>query len=356
MKNSILFILLMIFLQNGWSADPWTGKECIVKSEFIWKTGDITAPSCHASTITGTADGLLAAWFAGSEEGNKDVGIWLSSYTNGKWSKPAEVANGVLNKLMRHPCWNPVLYNTGSKILLFYKVGPSPAAWWGMVKTSDDNGKTWSEGTRLPKNIFGPIKNKPVMLENDELLCPSSTENDGWKVHMEFTPDFSVTWERTADLNDKTIGAIQPTIIKHKGGKIQMLCRSTSSKILTSESIDNGYSWSELTPTDLPNPNSGIDAVTLTDGRHLLVYNHITKGRNKLNIAVSDDGKVWKAAVLLEDDQEGSEFSYPAVIQTADGLVHITYTWKRMLIKHVVIDPGKIVPVAMKNNEWPESK
>jgi predicted neuraminidase len=356
MKKSILFILLLTFCHDAFSTGPWKGQGCLIKSEFIWSTGDITAPSCHASTITCTSGGLLAAWFGGTEEGNKDVGIWISHYSDGRWSKPAEVANGIQNKLWRYPCWNPVLFNSGSKILLFYKVGSSPSTWWGMLMTSDDNGNTWSGSSRLPKNILGPIKNKPVLLENDELICPSSTENDGWKVHMEFTPDFGQTWESTGALNDNTTGAIQPTVIKHKGGKIQILCRSTSLKILTSESIDNGYTWSKLIPTTLPNPNSGIDAVTLKDGRHLLVYNHLDKGRNMLNVAVSDNGQEWKAAAILENDMEGTEFSYPAVIQSDDGLVHITYTWKRMLIKHVIIDPGKVETRPMQNNEWPEDK
>lgn len=353
MKRTILLILVPIFFHTGFSAEPWKGEGCIVKTEFIWKTGDISAPSCHASTIIQTGEGLLAAWFAGTQEGNKDVGIWVSRYSGGSWTKPAEVANGIQNKLWRYPCWNPVLYNAGNKILLFYKVGQSPSLWWGMLMTSEDEGRSWSESTRLPKNIFGPIKNKPVLLENNELLCPSSTENDGWRVHMEFTPDHGETWERTAALNDKNNGAIQPTIITHKGGKIQMLCRSTSSKILSSGSIDNGYSWSDLIATELPNPNSGIDAVTLADGRHLLVYNHLVKGRNVLNVALSADGNVWEAAAVLENDQEGTEFSYPAVIQTDDGLVHITYTWKRMLIKHVVIDPAKIKTMPVKDGEWP---
>jgi predicted neuraminidase len=356
MKKIILLPFILILCSIAYSADPFTGKDCVIKTEFIWKTGDITAPSCHASTIISTSNGLLAAWFAGTQEGNKDVGIWTSRYENGSWSKPVEVANGILNKLMRHPCWNPVLYNTGEKVLLFYKVGPSPAAWWGMLMTSDNEGRNWSEATRLPKNILGPIKNKPVLLENGELICPSSTENDGWRVHMEFTPDYGQSWERTTALNEKTTGAIQPAIITHKGGKIQMLCRSTSSRILTSESIDNGYTWSPLSETDLPNPNSGIDAVTLKDGKHLLVYNHLTKGRNSLAVAVSEDGIKWQAAALLENDIEGTEFSYPAVIQSGDGMVHITYTWKRMLIKHVVIDPSKIKSKPLAGKEWPGDK
>ena len=356
MKRLLLSLVILTYFISTYSADPWTGKECIVRSEFIWKTGDITAPSCHASTIASTGEGLVAAWFAGSQEGDKDVGIWVSRNINGKWTTPVEVANGILNKLMRHPCWNPVLYNTGEKLLLFYKVGPSPSAWWGMLKTSGDNGKTWSEGTRLPKNILGPVKNKPVLLENGELICPSSTENDGWRVHMEFTSDNGTTWERTAALNDKSVGAIQPAVLTHKGGKIQMLCRSTTGKILSAESIDNGYSWSELAETSLPNPNSGIDAITLKDGRQLVVYNHLSKGRNMLNIAISDNGTDWKAAAVLENEMDGTEFSYPAVIQTDDNMIHVTYTWKRMLIKHVIVDPSLITARMFDNGSWPVNR
>ena len=83
-----------------------------------------------------------------------------------------------------------------------------------------------------------------------------------------------------------------------------------------------------MTLTDLPNPNSGIDAVTLADGRQQLVYNHSDRDRSPLNFAVSSDGDKWQAAILLEDEPL-AEFSYPAVIQTGDGLVHCTYTWKR---------------------------
>jgi predicted neuraminidase len=171
---------------------------------------------------------------------------------------------------------------------------------------------------------------------------------------MEFTKDEGVTWERTPFLNSKEIRAIQPTILLHKGGSIQMLCRSTGNSILSSWSSDNGRIWNELTPTTLPNPNSGIDAVTLRDGRQLLVYNHLIKGRNMLNVAVSENGIEWKAAALLENDLKDTEFSYPAVIQTDDGSVHIVYTWNRKLIKHVVIDPGKIVAKPMTNGDWPD--
>ena len=352
-RNLTLTLILLIF--NVLLLDAqFSGDQCIVKSEFIYQPEDVQFPSCHASTIIQNGKGLMTAWFGGTREKDPDVCIWISKYSKGKWTKPVEAADGIQYKGKRYPCWNPVLYNTGKEILLFYKVGPSPSEWWGEMKSSDDSGKTWSRSYRLPEGIIGPVKNKPVMLDNGYLLCPSSTEDEGWRVHMEFTPDNGLTWERTIDLNERKTEVIQPTILIHQGGKIQLLCRSTESKILTCWSEDKGRMWSELIPTTLPNPNAGIDAVSLKDGRFLLVYNHLKKGRNNLNIATSEDGIEWKAAVLLEKDEEGTEFSYPAVIQTDDGMVHITYTWKRKLIKHVVIDPAKIITKLLSTEVWPD--
>ena len=353
MKKLIISQLFAIIHGLIIGSIPFKGEKCIIKSEFIYQPGDVVFPSCHASTLIENRKGLLVAWFGGTAERNPDVGIWISHFNNNRWTKPVEVVNGIQHKTKRYPCWNPVLYNNGKKILLFYKVGPSPSTWWGELITSDNRGKKWSRPYRLPEDIYGPIKNKPVLLSNGELLCPSSTENDGWRVHMEFTSDNGLSWERTAALNDVKTRAIQPTLLTHPGGQIQMLCRSTTSKILSSWSEDNGRTWSELSSSGLPNPNSGIDAVTLKDGRQLVVYNHLTKDRNILNVAVSEDGKDWKAAALLENDLNGTEFSYPAVIQTNDGLVHITYTWNRKQIKHVVIDPEKIIVRPFLKGEWP---
>jgi predicted neuraminidase len=111
--------------------------------------------------------------------------------------------------------------------------------------------------------------------------------------------------------------------------------------------------------TNLPNPNSGTDAVTLKDGRHLLVYNHTIRyagkwggSRSPINVAISTDGKKWFAVTELET--EPGEFSYPAVIQSTDGMIHIIYTWKRKTIKHVVVDPKKISGKEIINAQWPK--
>jgi predicted neuraminidase len=354
-------LFLSVFISVAVTAQkPFTGESAVVKSEFVYKAEDVKFPSCHASTIAETKNGLIAAWFGGTYEKHPDVGIWVSRFENGKWTIPVEVANGIQHKTLRYPTWNPVLFNYGDEIILFYKEGPSPSTWWGKYVTSADNGLTWSRPVRLPEGIAGPIKNKPELLSNGELICPTSSEDNGWRVHMEFTPDRGLTWERTEAMNDgKEFSAIQPSILRHPGGKLQILCRSKDKYILSAWSTDNGKSWSKLEPIDLPNPNSGTDAVTLKDGRHVLVYNHINPDeewgdRNVLNIAASEDGINWKAAVLLENDPDkDGEYSYPAVIQTSDGMIHVTYTWNRKLIKHVVVDPAKLTTKPIQKGEWP---
>ncbi len=324
-----------------------------MKSEFIFETAPF--PECHASTIAETTDGLVAAWFGGTAERHPDVGIWLSRRSAGKWSAPVEVADGVESPTNRYPCWNPVLFQPRSgPLLLFYKAGPNPSSWWGMLMSSTDAGGTWSKPRRLPAGIAGPIKNKPVQLPGGDLLCPSSTEDNGWRVHFERTSDLGQTWNATGPVNDaKEIGAIQPSILFHSGGKLQAVGRTRQGKIFQIWSQDEGRTWGPMTLTMLPNPNSGIDAETLKDGRQLLVYNHTTRGRSPLNIAVSSDGKQWEAAVVLENEP-GKEFSYPAVIQTGDGLVHVVHTWKRRRIKHEVLDPSQFKPSPMVEGQWPQ--
>jgi predicted neuraminidase len=311
----------------------------VVTAEFIYETAPF--PQCHASTIEETKDGLVAAWFGGTREKDPDVGIGLSRHDGKKWTEPVEVATG-LRDGKRHPTWNPVLFQQpGGPLRLFFKVGPSPSTWWGEVIDSDDGGRTWSKPQRLPEGILGPIKNRPVLLESGTLLCGSSTEHDGWRVHVETTADGGKTWRHTEPLNDgRKLGAIQPTILQHGGLKLQMLCRSRQGRIAEAWSDDGGKTWLAMKLTALPNPNSGIHAVTLKDGRHLLVYNHTLRSRSPLNVAVSRDGREWQAGPVLES--ESGEYSYPTVMQAADGRVHITYTWKRQRIKHVVLDPAKL--------------
>lgn len=339
----------------------------VIRGEFIYESGPY--PQIHATTLEETPSGLVAAWFGGTHEKHPDVGIWVSRLVDGKWTESVEVANGIQytqadGSPQRHPTWNPVLFQPkDGPLLLFYKAGPNPDAWWGMLTTSEDGGKTWSQPRRLPEGILGPVKNKPVQLANGDILCPTSDETpekpSRWMVRFERTSDLGKTWQTTAALNDGLkIQAIQPSILKLGGDKLLAIGRSRQDRIFEVQSNDNGNTWGAMKLGSLPNNNSGTDAVTLRDGRHLIVYNHIggTPGkwggrRTPLNVAVSKDGRKWQAALVLE--AEPGEYSYPAVIQTRDGLVHITYTWKRQRVKHVVIDPAKLELQDLEEGRWP---
>jgi predicted neuraminidase len=359
-KKILLIILSACTIAGEASAqtNPW--RKGIVKDEFIYDKAPY--PECHAAAIAETPKGLVASWFGGTKERNPDVCIWVSRLVNGKWTEGINVANGIQNDTLRYACWNPVLYQVpGGKLLLFYKIGPSPAKWKGYMKTSDDGGISWSAQTALHDGFLGPIKNKPVLLKDGTLLSPVSTEGKAWQVHFEASHDFGKTWTMIGPISDgKELKAIQPSILIYKDGSLQALCRSQNRAILASWSKDNGQTWSPLEKTNLPNNNSGTDAVTLKDGRQLLVYNHVlppgtlAKGaRTPLNVAISKDGVNWYAAAILEDSPI-SQYSYPSVIQSSDGLVHVVYTWRRQKIKHVVIDPKKLELKEIKDGQWPK--
>ncbi|WP_370479513.1 exo-alpha-sialidase [Tamlana flava] len=338
-----------------------TWREGIIVDEFIYNKAPY--PSCHAATIVETTNGeLVASWFGGTHERHPDVGIWLSKRKNGIWTEPVEVANGVQNDKLRYPTWNPVLYQIpNGDLMLFYKIGPHPSTWWGMLMRSSDGGESWSEPEKLPDSFLGPIKNKPELLDDGTLLLPSSIEGNGWNLRMESTPDFGKTWHMgdtlPKGLND--INAIQPSILFHANGKLQQIGRTRNRHLFSTWSEDNGKTWSPLELLNMPNNNSGTDAVSMKNGKHALIYNHVWPNedmqksyRSPLNLAISKDGINWNAALVLEDSKI-SQYSYPSIIQGSDGMLHCVYTWRRQKIKYVKIDPSKLVTFPIKDGVWP---
>lgn len=334
-----------------------SGENGYIHGELIYSLDNRPTPECHASTIVETKSGrLVAAWFAGKHERNPDVGIRVALHDGTKWLDSLEVADGSEGEDQDYPCWNPVLFQPkDGPLMLFYKVGPNPREWWGMLMTSKDDGKTWSKPHKLGEdeilgrnsNLIGPVKNKPIQLPDGSILCPSSTEHQRWRTHFELTRDLGKTWQVIGPINDGTkFGTIQASILTYPDGKMQILCRSQQSVVAQNWSSDGGKTWSETTATELPNPNAGTDAVTLKDARQLLVYNHTVRrgpfpsGRNMLNVAISRDGQNWKPILTLERSK--GEYSYPAVIQASDDKVHITYTYHRKSVKHVILDPSQI--------------
>lgn len=318
----------------------WT----IAKQELLFNAPPFR--QCHASTLVEVAKNkFLVACFGGSQESNPDVAIWLTTIDKHGITAPQRVADGVVSDTLRYPAWNPVLFKVrGGDLLLFYKVGPNPREWWGLVKTSQDNGQTWSVARRLPPGMLGPIKNKPVQLANGIILAPSSVEEASgrWKIHLEKSVDNGQTWQLVPVGNDSPLDVIQPSILTYPAGRLQLLCRSKQGRIVQAWSTDGGTSWGPLSQTSLPNPNSGTDAVTLRSGAQLLVYNPAVpgkdwfNGRGQLRVAESTDGQTWHDVAVLENGST-QEYSYPAIIEAQDGQVHITYTYNRQNIKHVVL-------------------
>jgi predicted neuraminidase len=312
-----------------------------VQPEFIFNEAPFA--SCHASTIVELKDGTyLAAWFGGDDEGKPNVAIWGARLQNGQWTAPFEI--------VREPkiaTYNPVLFHSKDGTLwLYYKFGPDPARWSAGRLSSRDDGKTWSAPEHLAAGLYGPIKNKPLVLQDGSIVSGTSVESyKAWSVWVERSTDNAKTWTKHGPVEypGDVYAAIQPAIVPLGRGKLRMFVRTTDhiGRIAKADSVDGGRTWTPLSLTDLPNPNSGIDAVGLRDGRIVLVYNHTKKGRSPLNVAVSADGDHWQSFLALES--EPGEFSYPSVIQSRDGSVDVVYTWNRKRIRHVKI-PLREIP------------
>jgi predicted neuraminidase len=334
--------------------------------ELIFQPGSVPFGSSHASTIVELKGGMLmAAWFGGSGEGNPDVAIWGSRTSAGQpaWSAPVELA-----REPEVPCWNPALFHTrDGRLWLYYKFGPSPSTWTAARKYSDDEGKNWSQAEHLPAGLIGPVRAKPLVLPDGTIVSGSSTEAyHSWAAWIERSIDNGKTWTRTGPFvppadgikpgagderggdpyhsqhTNETTGIIQPSVVSLRGNHLRFFARSTASisRIVVADSFDNGVTWTVPRPIALPNPNSGIDAVTLKDGRVVLVFNNTTTGRTPLNLAVSPNGENFKVFETLEDAP--GEYSYPAVIQGGNGDLYITYTWNRKSIRFVRVALSRI--------------
>ena len=344
---------------DGSPIDPGLGHAAVVVREWIvprcWPS-----LSCHASTICEVAPGrLVASWFGGTAERNPDVEIWVSRHDGVRWSDPEMVITGLQADGHREPCWNPVLFQArpAGPLFLYAKIGPTPRDWWGVVRESTDGGATWGEMRRLPGGVIGPIKNKPLVRRDGTVIAGCSTEDDGWRVHFERSDDGGATFVAGPPVNvapgtkreprpegvaeKDLIDAIQPSLLELGGDRLLAVGRTKRGRIFEIESGDGGRSWGTMRLGSLPIPSSGTDALTLADGRHVIVSNHSTSAaRTPLGLAISKDGTTWTPVVAFET-MAGS-FAYPAVIQSSDGLLHVTYTWNRETIAHVVIDPAKL--------------
>ncbi len=327
--------------------------QTVLKTEFLYETASF--PSCHASTIVETKQGdLVCAYFGGTHEGHPDVSIWVSIKPKGAdtWEAPVLADDGVIDGEPT-ACWNPVLFEMpDGELWLFYKIAKTIQTWEGYLCKSRDGGRTWSAREALPENFLGPIKNKPILL-GDRLLCGSSTEVGGWRFHVEILDLKTGEWKyvgpvtsteavKTDDNQVHPIDCIQPSFLQLPDGRLQVLMRTHNARLAVSYSSDQGDSWTDVVLTDIPNNNAGTDALTLRDGRHVLIYNPVATppyqefgDRTPLCLAISDDGIHFQHLITLEDAPASTgEYSYPAIIEARDGTLHCTYTWRRERIVH----------------------
>lgn len=337
----------------------------------------------HASTVVELKNGdILVAWFAGTREGAPDVAIYGARLHEGLWSAPVELARA--NKVA---CWNPVLFHThDGRLWLYYKYGTRPSTWLGARKWSGDEGHTWSKEENLPTGILGPIKDKPLVLPDGTIVSGSSVENGKWNAWIERSTDNGKTWTKLGPItvpdsldipnaaaiaagqekplpasetggvytkiyppSKTTIGIIQPSVVWMGRHHLRFFARSRSraARIAIADSMDDGRTWTQARFIDLPNPNSGIDAVRLRDGRIVLAFNDSYNKRTPLNLAVSADGKHFRIFRTLENGP--GQYSYPAIIQAANGDLLVTYTWRRETIKFVRLPLRDVRAISAQN-------
>jgi len=331
----------------------------------------------HASTLVELKNGdVLAAWFGGVKEGNPEQTIYGARLHRGLWSAPQALA-----KTEKVASWNPVLFHTkDGRLWLYYKVGTKPSTWTGARKVSSDEGLSWSAEEKLPDGILGPIKDKPLVLKNGTIVSGSSVENGKWAAWIERSVDSGKNWTKygpitipeNLDVPDAgaiaasaqtaplpalakesvttklyppaktTVGIIQPAVVQLGEHHLRIYARghTKAARIAVADSYDDGVTWSQARYLDLPNPNSGIDAVRLKDGRVVLIFNHSYNTRTPLNLAVSAEGEHFTVFKTLEDGP--GQYSYPAIIQAANGDLLMTYSWRRQTIKFVRVPLSEV--------------
>ena len=321
-----------------------------------WVTPAGHTESAHSSTICALPSGdLLAVWYGGTREGAPDVALFTSRLVAGdaKWSAPVNtvdrsIAQDELDRAIKK-LGNAVIFPDGAGSLWMIYVTVSLGGWSGSglnVKTSRDEGHTWSSSRRLTLNPFlnlsSLVRNKPIYASDGRIGLPVYHE-----MAMKFPQMLWLTPGAEGRVKDYRIrnlssenGLIQPALVPLANDRVLMMLRDQSDErsVHTAYSDDNGWTWSNAAPSTLPNPGAAIDALRLRDGRILLVYNHAAQGRENLRMAISaDDGRTWRAGAILEDAAD-QEYSYPALAEDHHGRIHLTYTWQRQRIKHLTFN------------------
>ena len=284
-------------------------------------------PSCHASTLAELPNGdLVAAWFGGAQEGSPDSSHYWSRLRHGQtaWDEPA-----VLWDVPGHAAGNPRLFTVPNGDL--WAILPVNYGKWCNGGTrfyhrvSPDLGATWSDPIHTPELDMLLGKNKPVVFPDGRFVLPVTMELTKASAAIVHLPE-SQKWVVSAPISLPENGrCIQPSFVTLRDGRILAFFRTGCGRIWKAYSRDRGLTWSQPVQTALRNNDSGLDLARLANGHLLLAFNDTEKGRTPLNLAVSTDGgETWPHRLTIA--QGRGEFSYPTVIQSRDGLIHLTYT------------------------------
>lgn len=322
-----------------------------LRTEFLFEDGECF-PECHASCLVRLKNGeLLCVYFAGLHEKADDVGIWLSRRTENGWEKPI-----ILAKVAQVPHWNPVIFEIPGGVRVCFKVGKEIPDWLTWRTESFDGGRTWTKPTPLGEAV-GPVRSKPILLSNGQMLAPNSVETGiSWRPRVDVSENLGesfrplspicINCDREGEENFISgLGAIQPTLWESENGCVHALLRTTCGYIFRSDSADYGKTFHEAVNTLIPNNNSGIDVVNTSRGL-FLAMNPVSgnwAARTPLVVLKStDNGRTFSHFQTLADlkwDEKGNknaEFSYPAIIAD-ENYLYITFTWMRRQIAHCKI-------------------
>ncbi len=391
-----LLYLLPVLLCKLLSAQPMVQKTPVISEALIFPQQE---KHVHASSIVSLPNGdLLAAWFHGSGERTADdvkvMGARLKK-GNTNWSQPFVLAdtpdlpdcNPVLflnskgklflvwvavqaNRwefsILRYktatdysgndiPLWNwqdNILLKPDERFatetaLQFKKLPRQELGWSEFAHSYDDMIIEASKDVRK-RSIGWMTRIKPLLLENGKILLPLYSDGFSFSM-MAISDDDGDTWRPGLPIISR--GGIQPAVVQKKNGHIIAYMRDNGdapNRVQESESTDKGETWSAAVKTGIPNSGSSVELYALADGRWAFIGNDVEDGRYRLSLYLSaDEGKTWNSKTVLENETPGKgSFSYPALIQTTDGLLHITYSYqtenKGESIKYVVVNPVKL--------------
>jgi len=327
--------------------------------------------SSHAANLVELHNGdLMCFWFSGTREGESGVAIVMSRLAKGsqQWSKTVEIDHQEGRSFQ-----NPVAFQApGGRLWLLHT---SQAAGQGQINaevlylTSDDAGQTWTP----PRPLFtqpGSFTRHPPVLISDKVwllpmyYTPSHTITDGSGADhsaIKLTSDGGENWKECAV--PQSNGVVQPSVVRLANGHFVAFFRSRYADFVYKSMSDHGCDWTVPVPTHLPNNNSSIQVTRLHDGALAIAFNNNSAGvtrdkpgaskRKPLSIALSQDGgETWP---WIRDIETGSsagqppnevqqprstpeEYSYPSLLQDANGKITVAYTYSREAIKVVRFD------------------